>query len=298
MIINRCSKKLCKRLFSSSSTNRTIGFIGLGNMGKQMSINLCKKDENVIVYDLNQEAINELIEHGASSASSPKEVASHSDIIITMLPSSPHVKDVYLTNENSITKGLVLNHNEQITLIDCSTIDPATAKTVAKEITAINPDKISMVDAPVSGGVGGARDATLTFMVGGNNQEYNNVSNILNKMGQNIVHCGVDIGTGQVAKICNNLLLAISMIGTSEAMNIGIKSGMKANVLNDIINSSSGKCWSSEIYNPVPNILDNVPSSNQYQGGFGVDLMKKDINLAIQAAETCNAPIILGSIAR
>ncbi|CAG0882340.1 unnamed protein product [Darwinula stevensoni] len=179
-------------------------------------------------------------------------------------------------------------------LIDSSTIDPGTAKMVAAEA---EKKGAMYMDAPVSGGVNAAKAATLTFMVGAKSKgEFEAAKILLSSMGKNIVHCG-DVGMGQAAKICNNMLLAISMIGTAETMNLGIRLGLDAKLLASILNSSSGRCWSSEVYNPVPGILENVPSSKDYEGGFGAALMTKDLGLAATAANSTHTPIPLGSLA-
>jgi len=167
------------------------------------------------------------------------------------------------------------------------------ARTVAKKIKDLGAE---IVDAPVSGGVGGAQNATLTFMVGGSSSAFTRAKTILQLMGKNIIHCG-DSGNGQVTKVCNNLILGITMIGVSEAMNLGVKLGMDPKILAGVINTSSGRCWTSDTYNPVPGVLPNVPSSNDYKGGFAVDLMAKDLGLAISAANTIKEPLLLGGSA-
>jgi len=206
--------------------------------------------------------------------------------VITMLPSSPHVQEVY-TGVNGILNTIKPNS----LLIDTSTIDPSIAREVASKAAAANA---SLIDAPVSGGVGGAQAGTLTFMVGGDKESFERAKIILQCMGKNIVHCGGS-GNGQVVKVCNNLVLAISMIRVSEAMNLGMSLGMDAKVLAGIFNTSSARCWSSDTYNPVPGVMENVPAARGYSGGFGVDLMAKDVGLAIAAAIKTKAPLPLGS---
>lgn len=176
-------------------------------------------------------------------------------------------------------------------MIDSSTVNPAVSKQVWERAKAKNA---AFVDAPVSGGVNGAKAGTLTFMVGGTLEDFEKAKPFLQSMGKNIVHCG-GVGTGEVAKICNNLVLAISMIGVSEAMNLGIKMGMDRNVLAGIMNTSTARCWSSDSYNPAPGVLPNVPASNEYKGGFGASLMLKDLGLALDAAKDVGAPVPLGS---
>ena len=206
-----------------------------------------------------------------------------------MLPASQHVKSVYL-NEGGIleavTKGVIL--------IDCSTIDPQAAREVAK---VANDQGNPMLDAPVSGGTGGAEAGTLTFMVGGGKVDFDRVQPLLSNMGKNIVHCGGS-GNGQVAKVANNMLLGISMIATAEAMSLGVSLGMDPKVLAGIINTSSGRCWSSEIYNPYPGVVETAPASRGYTGGFGVDLMLKDLGLATEAAKFAKQPVVLGAVAQ
>ncbi|KAF0461420.1 3-hydroxyisobutyrate dehydrogenase [Gigaspora margarita] len=221
---------------------------------------------------------------------SPSDVAKRASVVITMLPSSPHVKDVYLGKD-----GLIEGLDEQNFFIDSSTIDQSVSKNVALQI--INKGA-RQVDAPVSGGVVGAEAATLTFMVGASTEaDFLRSKPYLEFMGKNIVRCG-DLGTGQIAKICNNMLLAISMIGVSEAMNLGIKLGIDSQLLANILNTSSGRCWSSDTYNPCPGIMPNVPSSNDYEGGFGNTLIAKDMRLAVNAANEIQATIILGAVAQ
>jgi 3-hydroxyisobutyrate dehydrogenase len=199
------------------------------------------------------------------------------------------VKAVY-TGDDGVLAGVARG----IPLVDSSTIDPHAAREVAALAAKQgNP----AADAPVSGGTGGAVAGTLTFMVGASPELFDRVKPVLAAMGTNIVHCG-DSGTGQVAKICNNLLLAISMIGVAEVMNLGASLGIDPKVLAGIINTSSGRCWSSDTYNPYPGVMDNVPAARNYTGGFGVDLMLKDLGLAGDAAKLAKQPIALGGAAR
>ena len=258
-------------------------------MGGPMARNLMKAGYKVIVNDINKESISALQSHGeVLSFDSPAELSKQAKYIITMLPGSAHVEKVYLDPQN----GLLKNAQNDSIFIDASTIHPETSKKVNKAITTLNKN-IHFVDAPVSGGTGGATAGTLTFMVGGTQQALDLATPVLQAMGKNIVHCG-DSGAGQAAKICNNLLLGISMIGTSEAMNLGVTLGLDPKVLAKIINTSSGRCWSSEIYNPVPGVLENSAATRGYTGGFGSDLMKKDLGLAVAAAEDVNATMVLG----
>ncbi|WP_278421230.1 3-hydroxyisobutyrate dehydrogenase [Stutzerimonas kunmingensis] len=267
-----------------------IGFIGLGNMGAPMAHNLLKAGHQLSVFDLNAAAVENLVGAGALPVDSPTAIAQgNAELIITMLPAAAHVKSVYLG-----ANGLIASSRAGVMLIDCSTIDPHSAREVAKAAAEHgNP----MLDAPVSGGTGGAAAGTLTFMVGGSDADFDRAQPILAAMGKNIVHCGA-AGNGQVAKVANNMLLGISMIGVAEAMALGVALGMDAKTLTGVINTSSGRCWSSDTYNPFPGVLDNVPSSRGYSGGFGSDLMLKDLGLATEAAKQVRQPVILGALAQ
>jgi len=266
-----------------------ISFIGLGHMGAPMARNLVKAGHALVVFDIVKANVDALTAAGASAAKSPRECAAQGELVITMLPSSPHVKAVYLGGD-----GVLAGVAHGITVIDCSTIDPHTAREVAAQsLERGNP----MADAPVSGGTGGAEAGTLTFMVGGTQQVFEHIAPILKAMGKNIVHCGA-CGTGQVAKICNNLLLGITMIGVAEAMNLGAALGIDTKVLAGIINTSSGRCWSSDTYNPYPGVMENVPAARGYTGGFGADLMLKDLGLAADAARQAKQSVVLGAAAQ
>jgi 3-hydroxyisobutyrate dehydrogenase len=266
-----------------------IAFIGLGNMGAPMARNLLKAGHSLVVYDVVQRNVDALAAQGAAAASSVRHAVGAGELVITMLPSSPHVRSVYL-GEDGVLAGVVSG----IPLIDSSTIDPHTAREVAQAAAKHgNP----MADAPVSGGTGGADAGTLTFMVGAEPALFERIRPVLAHMGKNIVHCGA-AGTGQVAKICNNLLLGISMIGVAEAMNLGAALGIDPKVLAGIINTSSGRCWSSDTYNPYPGVLDNVPAARGYSGGFGTDLMLKDLGLATDAAKQARQSVAMGAMAQ
>jgi len=233
-----------------------VAFIGLGHMGAPMARNLLKAGHALVVYDVVARNVEALTSVGAVAAGSAKDAASKGELVITMLPSSPHVKSVYLGAD-----GVLAGVAKGTTLIDSSTIDPHTAREV---ITAAAEHGNPMADAPVSGGTGGAEAGTLTFMVGGATDVFERIAPLLRHMGKNIVHCGA-AGTGQVAKICNNMLLGISMIGVSEAMNLGAALGIDPKVLAGIINTSSGRCWSSDTYNPYPGVMENVPAARGYR---------------------------------
>eukprot|EP00696_Hemimastix_kukwesjijk_P014273 gnl/Hemi2/2823_TR1004_c0_g1_i1.p1 gnl/Hemi2/2823_TR1004_c0_g1~~gnl/Hemi2/2823_TR1004_c0_g1_i1.p1 ORF type:complete len:332 (+),score=92.16 gnl/Hemi2/2823_TR1004_c0_g1_i1:49-1044(+) len=271
-----------QRCFSSGAAPKKIGFIGLGNMGGPMAANLLAKGQKVVGFDVKAANVEKLVGSGGEAAKSVAEVAKAAETVITMLPNSSFVESVMSDMKPFIRPGMLF--------IDSSTIDPIVARKIASEITTTGA---TLIDAPVSGGVGGATAGTLTFMVGASAEAFERAKAVLTLMGKNIVHCGAS-GTGQSAKLANNLLLAISMIGTSEAMNLGIRLGVDPKVLANIVNSSSGRCWSSDVYNPVPGVLENVPSSRGYSGGFAVDLMKKDLALATQAAQAVGASVPLG----
>jgi 3-hydroxyisobutyrate dehydrogenase len=267
-----------------------IGFIGLGNMGGPMALNLLKAGHTLEVFDLVPASVQRLTEAGAHALASPADIArSGVELIITMLPAARHVKAVYLGED-----GLLAHVAPGVRLIDSSTIDPMTAREVA---AAAAKQGNPMLDAPVSGGTGGAAAGTLTFMVGGSAADFEQAHPVLATMGKNIVHCGA-AGNGQVAKVANNMLLGISMIGVAEAMNLGVALGMDAKVLAGVINTSSGRCWSSDTYNPFPGVLDNAPAARGYSGGFGTDLMLKDLGLATEAAKQAQQPVMLGALAQ
>ncbi|WP_268797908.1 3-hydroxyisobutyrate dehydrogenase [Pseudomonas huanghezhanensis] len=266
-----------------------IAFIGLGNMGAPMARNLIKAGHDLNLYDLNQQVLAELAAVGGRITESPRHAAQGVELVITMLPAAAHVRSVYLGEE-----GVLAGISAGVPAVDCSTIDPQTIRDVA---TVAGKQGVTLGDAPVSGGTGGAQAGTLTFMVGASAEHFATLRPILAQMGKNIVHCG-GIGTGQIAKICNNLLLGISMIGVAEAMALGNSLGIDTHVLAGVINSSTGRCWSSEIYNPWPGIVDTAPASRGYTGGFGADLMLKDLGLATEAAKVAHQPVILGAIAQ
>ena len=266
-----------------------IAFIGLGNMGAPMAHNLLKAGHALTVFDVNAQAVGALAEAGAKAANSARDAVLECELVITMLPAAAHVRSVYLGEE-----GLLAALPDGAVAIDSSTIDPQTAREVAQVAAGRG---IAMADAPVSGGTGGAQAGTLTFMVGATPELFNLIQPVLSDMGRNIVHCG-EVGTGQVAKVCNNLLLGISMIGVAEAMALGDALGIDTKVLAGIINTSTGRCWSSDTYNPWPGIIETAPSSRGYTGGFGTDLMLKDLGLATEAAKQVRQPVLLGALAQ
>ena len=267
-----------------------IGFIGLGHMGNPMARNLLKHGHTLKVFDVVPDLVKKLTDLGTESAPSAAACSQGVDLVITMLPSSPHVRSVYTGKDSGILAGVPPG----VLLIDSSTIDPHTARDVAMDARAHGNN---MVDAPVSGGTGGAEAGTLTFMVGGDAADFEKAKPILQCMGKNIVHCG-GAGNGQVAKICNNMMLAIEMIATAEGMALAVKLGMDAKVFAGIANTSSGRCWSSDSYNPYPGVMENAPASRGYSGGFGSDLMLKDLTLVTEAAKAARQPVNLGAAAQ
>ncbi|WP_079240729.1 3-hydroxyisobutyrate dehydrogenase [Chryseobacterium indologenes] len=263
-----------------------IAFIGLGNMGGPMAINLVQKGHNVTGFDLSPSALEILVSAGGQISDSALAAAKDADVIISMLPSGKHVAELYSEEFISQLKPDTL-------IIDSSTIDAITARSVAELATSKG---CKMIDAPVSGGTAGAKAGTLTFIVGGKTKDYEKARPILKCMGQNIFHAG-DSGAGQVAKICNNMLLAIHMIGTSEAINLGVRHGLEPKILSEIMQKSSGRNWSLEVYNPYPGVMENAPSSREYSGGFAVDLMTKDLGLAAEAGLETRTSTPLGNAA-
>ncbi len=266
-----------------------VAFIGLGNMGAPMAQNLIKAGFSLTVFDLVKEAVDQLVKSGATAAASASDAVNGADVVITMLPASKHVEGIYLGPEGLLTKIA-----SKALVIDCSTIAADSARKVAR---AAADRGLAMIDAPVSGGTGGAIAGTLTFIVGGEPADLERARPLLEKMGKNIFHAGA-AGAGQVAKIANNMLLGIAMAGTAEALALGVANGLDPKVLSEIISKSSGRTWAIELYNPWPGVMENVPASKGYAGGFGVDLMLKDLGLAAEAAVSTQSVIALGELAR
>jgi 3-hydroxyisobutyrate dehydrogenase len=263
-----------------------IAFIGLGNMGGPMAANLCKAQHHVAAFDLSDAAVAAAVEKGAHKAATAAAAVKDAEIVVTMLPAGKHVREVYLGSG-----GIVENANPGTLLIDCSTIDVETARAVA---AAAEARGLLMIDAPVSGGVGGATAGTLTFMVGGSVQAFTRAQSILDKMGKTIVHAG-GAGNGQAAKICNNMILGISMIAVSEAFVLAEKLGLDHQKLFDISSKSSGQCWSMTTYCPVPGPVPTSPANRDYQPGFTAAMMLKDLRLAQDAAKAAGAKTQLGA---
>ena len=262
-------------------------FIGIGNMGLPMAHNLSKTELELEVFDLSSQAMSQASALGLKSPSNLEESLGCADVIISMLPASQHVETLY-------TDKVFAKANPNCFLIDCSTIAPTIARKVAK---LADEKSFAMVDAPVSGGTAAATAGTLTFMVGGDSKNFLRAKPILEKMGKKIFHAG-PAGCGQVAKVCNNMLLAIHMIGTSEALVMGKNLGLDPKVLSEIMSQSSGRNWSLEIYNPYPGVAEGVPASRDYAGGFGVRLMCKDLGLAAESATASKSLTPLGDLAR
>jgi len=265
-----------------------IGFIGPGNMGAPMAANLLKAGHQVTGYDLVPAAVAALAAQGGRAAASAAEAVAAADIVITMLPAGPQVREVYLGN------GGVLGRAEKgALLIDCSTIDVDTARAVA---AAASEAGFDMLDAPVSGGTAGAAGATLTFMVGGEANAFARAQPILSAMGRTIVHTG-PAGNGQAVKICNNMLMAVSMIGVCEAFTLAQKLGLAPQTLFDVVSKSTGQCWALTNYCPVPRPVPSSPANRDYRAGFTAAMMLKDLRLAQQAAGAVAAPTPLGAAA-
>jgi 3-hydroxyisobutyrate dehydrogenase len=266
-----------------------IAFIGLGNMGAPMALNLVRAGHSLSVFDLSATAVEGLAAAGARPAKSVQDAVCEADVVISMLPASSHVRALYLGDGGVLDMAM-----PHALLIDCSTI----AADVAKEVAgAAKARGFAMLDAPVSGGTAGAAAGTLTFIVGGEAETLERANVVLEKMGKNIFHAGA-AGAGQVAKICNNMLLGILMAGTAEALSLGVAHGLDPRVLSDIMSKSSGRNWALEVYNPWPGVMETAPASRGYSGGFGTALMLKDLGLAQESAEAIHALTPLGSLTR
>lgn len=266
----------------------TIGFIGLGNMGGPMAANLMKAQHRIAGYDVVGAAVAALAEKGGHAAAGIADAAAAGDIVITMLPAGPQVRDVYFG-----PNGVLAHAKPGALLIDCSTIDVETARAVA---SAAAEKGLQMLDAPVSGGVIGAEAGTLTFMVGGDDAAFARAEPILRAMGRTIVHAGPS-GSGQTAKICNNMMLAASMIGVCEGFALAEKLGLPAQTLFDICSTSTSQCWAMTGYCPVPGPVPAAPSNRDYAAGFTAANMLKDLRLAQQAAGATGAATPLGAVA-
>ena len=263
-----------------------ITFIGLGNMGLPMAMNLLKNGHSVTGFDLAEDQVKILTNAGGKSTSDINKTIQTSDAVITMLPSGKIVKSIFFGDN-----GIINNAPKNLLLIDSSTIDVETAREVSKEAISKN---LRIVEAPVSGGVGGAQAGTLTFMVGGEKESFDSAKEFLDIMGENIIYAGLS-GNGQAAKICNNMLLGISMIGTAEAFNLAENLGLDAQTFFDISSTASGQCWSMTSYCPVPGPVPSGPANNDYKPGFSSALMLKDLRLSQEAASMTTSATPLGA---
>jgi 3-hydroxyisobutyrate dehydrogenase len=264
-----------------------IGFIGLGNMGGGMAANLAKKGHDVRAFDISAEALDRAKAAGCLPVGSAGEAADGAEAVITMLPAGKHVEQVYAESVfGASSTGSIL--------IECSTIDVATARRVAEAAVG---EGLTAVDSPVSGGIGAANAGTLTFMVGGSEEAFGRAEPFLKDMGKAVIHAGVN-GAGQAAKICNNMILGATMIATCEAFVLAEKLGLDARAFYDIASVSSGQSWSMTSYCPVPGVGPESPSDHDYQGGFAAALMLKDLRLAMAAAEDVGAETPVGAKAR
>jgi 3-hydroxyisobutyrate dehydrogenase len=264
----------------------TIGFVGLGNMGGPMARNLLKAGHHLTIYDVAPAAVARAVDAGAESATDVGAATRNAEIVITMLPAGEQVREVYL-GEN----GVLASASPGTLLIDCSTIDVATAREVSAVAATNNLD---MLDAPVSGGVAGAEAGTLTFMVGGSPAGFSAVEPVLRAMGKTIIHTGSS-GNGQAAKLCNNLILGVSMIAVCEAFVLAEKLGLSAQTLFDVASTSSGQCWSLTSYCPVPGPVPVSPANRDYRPGFSAAMMLKDLRLAESAASQVDVATPLGA---
>lgn len=269
-----------------------VAFIGLGNMGGPMAVNLAKAGYRVAAFDLSTGAREKVQREGVGIAASAREAVEGADVVVSMLPASKHVESLYLGNGEQ--PGLLGAIADGALLIDCSTIAPASAQKVARGAQARG---LVMIDAPVSGGTAGATAGTLTFIVGGEAEALERARDVLKAMGKNIFHMGAT-GAGQVAKLCNNMALGVIMAVTGEAIALGVAHGLDPKALSQMMAVSTGRSWATEVCNPWPGVLENAPASRGYSGGFGNDLMLKDLGLAVEAAMTSGATIPLGELAR
>jgi 3-hydroxyisobutyrate dehydrogenase len=263
-----------------------IAFIGLGNMGGPMAANLAKASHAVAAFDLSSEATTRAKDAGCAIAASIAEAVSAADVVVTMLPAGKHVRAVYMNAD-----GVIAHAKKDALFIDSSTVDVDSARVTAK---AAAENGFAMLDAPVSGGVGGATAGTLTFMVGGDKAAFERARPILQTMGKNVFHAGAS-GNGQAAKIANNMLLGITMIATCEAFNLAEKLGLDAQTFYDISSTASGQSWSMTSYCPAPGPVPTAPSNRNFQPGFAAAMMLKDMRLAQEAAHAAKAATPLGA---
>lgn len=265
----------------------TLGFIGLGHMGQPMALNLLKAGHRLYVNDVVPESVQALVAAGAQGVASLLELAEKAQVIFSSVQTGQQVSEICLS-EN----GLFAHMRPGTLYIDCSSIEISKTQQLHQEA---KKHGIAMLDAPVSGGVAAAKAGTLTFMVGGTLENFQRAQPLLASMGKKIVHAG-NAGSGQAAKICNNLLLGISMVGVCEAFSLADKLGLNPKKFYEISANASGQCWSMTSYCPVPNIIENVPANDHYQPGFMAKMMLKDLKLGEQAAEDTHATIPLGKL--
>ena len=264
---------------------KEIGFIGLGNMGSKMALHLANAGHRVYGYDINENLIDELSVLGILKEKSLTKLAKEKDVIITMLPNGNIVENVL--------KEILPHIKPKSLFLDCSTIDVDTA--IHLNSISLNKD-IKFLDAPVSGGTIGAENGTLTFMVGGSEENFNEISPLLNLMGSKFVYCG-NSGSGQATKLCNNMLLAITMIGVSETFNMAKKLNLELKTLFEVISTATGSCWAINNYCPIPGVGPTSPADNNYLGGFSAKLMAKDLQIAMNAAKKSNSNVNFGKMA-
>src|SRR5213596_4004551 len=266
-----------------------VGFVGTGTMGAPMLGNLVKKGFGVVAYDVAPAALANAEKRGATRAESAADAARRSDLVITMLPSSSHIETAYL-GKNGIAEGLTAGR----LCVDMSTVDPAASRRVAQSIAAKG---VRFIDAPVSGGVPRATDGTLAIMVGGEARDVEEARPMLSAMGANVIHVGA-VGSGEVAKLCNNLIAGVAAVAVSEAFRIAEGFGVDAKVLTDVISKSSGHTWVMEHMHPVGGLVPKAPSSRDYAPGFTTDLMAKDLGLAVNAARELRVPVVVAPAAQ
>ena len=265
---------------------KKIGFIGLGNMGAKMVTNLLKNNYDVIGYDINENFVEQLLPNGLKKAHNYNDISKDTDIIITMLPNGNVVEEVLDSIINNLKPGTLIT--------DCSTIDVDKAKDLHKKCDV---RKLLYLDAPVSGGVGGAENGTLTFMVGGNKNAYKIMLPLFKVMGKKSLLCGLP-GSGQATKACNNMLLATTMIGVGEAFNLGANLGLDPKKLFEIFSSSTGSCWAINSYCPIKGVGPKSPADNDFKPGFSASLMFKDLSIALKAINTTNTSAPFGTKAQ
>ncbi len=266
-----------------------VGFIGTGTMGQPMVNNLIKQGFSVVAYDVVPAALDAAVTLGASACGSATEAAKQSDLVVTMLPSSSHVEAVYL-GAGGVLEGAATGR----LCVDMSTIDPAVSRRVAERLRQRG---VRFVDAPVSGGVGGAEKATLAIMVGGEAADLEEARPVLAAMGANIIHVG-PVGSGEVAKLCNNLIAGVAMVAVSEAFRIAEGFGVDPGILTSVIAKSSGNTWAMEYGHPVPGMVPAAAANRDYAPGFMTDLMAKDLGLAVNAARELRVPVAVAPAAQ